>query len=63
MKNYDVIHLAYAIDSNISILHTFEAENLLHLDNSLKCENGETLDICYPNQSITKSLITNTSDN
>lgn len=49
-KNRDAIHLASAIVWNKETLLTYDNDDLLHLNGSLKCDNGRPLAICYPDE-------------
>lgn len=44
----DAIHLASALKWNIHTLHTYDRDDLLHLDGKMKCDDGEVLTICEP---------------
>lgn len=49
-KYQDAVHLASAIKWNLPTLHTYDHEDLLHLDGKLQCKNGDKLRICYPDE-------------
>ena len=49
-KFQDAIHLASALRWNVSIMHTYDNDDLLHLTKSFLCRNGERLPICYPSE-------------
>jgi len=49
-KWQDAVHLATALRWNVPLMHTYDAEDLLHLSLSLSCRNGEKLLICYPDE-------------
>ncbi|MGE3142596.1 MAG: type II toxin-antitoxin system VapC family toxin [Hyphomonadaceae bacterium] len=49
IKNkYDAVHLASALRWSLDALHTYDNDDLLHLDGKLKCKNGLPLKICEP---------------
>jgi hypothetical protein len=51
LKKYqDAIHLASAIRWDTPLLHTYDNDDLLHLDGSFTCRGGERLKICYPDE-------------
>lgn len=51
LKKYqDAVHLASAIRWDTLVLHTYDRDDLLHLDGAFKCKNGEALQICYPDE-------------
>lgn len=47
-KKPDAIHLATAMFWNIPVLHTYDGNDLLHLDGKLTCTDGTTLRIVEP---------------
>jgi predicted nucleic acid-binding protein len=47
-KKPDAIHAATAMHWNIETLHTYDGNDLLHLDGKLECRNGTPLTICQP---------------
>lgn len=47
-KYQDAVHLASALRWNVPIMHTYDRDDLLHLDGKLKCHDGSELNICYP---------------
>jgi len=47
-KKPDAIHLATAQFWNVSVLHTYDGNDLLHLDGKMKCRDGSTLRIIEP---------------
>lgn len=49
-KWQDSIHVASSLRWNIETMHTYDAKDLLHLSNKLKCRNGNLLNICYPKE-------------
>lgn len=49
-KFQDAIHLASALKWNIEVMHTYDNDDLLHLDGKLSCKNGSPLQICYPDE-------------
>ena len=49
-KYQDAVHLASALRWDTPVMHTYDREDLLHLDGRFKCKNGETLKICYPDE-------------
>ncbi|MBF0332586.1 MAG: PIN domain-containing protein [Alphaproteobacteria bacterium] len=49
-KWQDAIHLASALRWNAEFLHTYDRDDLLHLDMMFTCRNGEKLTICYPDE-------------
>lgn len=44
----DAIHLASALRWSIPILHTYDRDDLTHLDGQFVCEDGTNLTICHP---------------
>ena len=55
-KFQDAVHVASAIRWNVPILHTYDRDDLLHLDGSFDCLDGATLTICYPDQTTDGEL-------
>lgn len=49
-KVQDAVHICTALKWNISVLHTYDSADLLHLSGRLTCRNGESLIICYPDE-------------
>ena len=47
-KKPDAVHLASAVKWNIPVFHTYDNEDLLHLDGKVNCANGSAMSICYP---------------
>lgn len=47
-KKADAIHLASAMRWNVPIFHTYDGNDLLHLDQKLNCDDGSVLTICEP---------------
>jgi len=47
-KKADAIHLASAIRWNIPTLHTYDRDDLLHLDGKINCDDEAPLRICEP---------------
>ena len=47
-KYADAIHVASALRWNISVMHTYDRQDLLDISKVMKCQNGEPLTICYP---------------
>lgn len=51
LKKYqDAVHLASALRWDAPVLHTYDHDDLLHLDGKFKCKNGDVLKICYPDE-------------
>lgn len=46
----DAIHVASALRWSVPVLHTYDNDDLLHLDGSFDCNDGTTLKICYPDE-------------
>lgn len=55
----DAVHVASALRWNIETMHTYDAEDLLHLSDKLNCKNGQPLKICYPNETTDGPLFNN----
>ncbi|WP_181184087.1 type II toxin-antitoxin system VapC family toxin [Prosthecodimorpha hirschii] len=49
-KFQDAIHLASALRWESQIMHTYDNDDLLHLNLKFRCKNGEKLNICYPDE-------------
>jgi predicted nucleic acid-binding protein len=49
-KYQDAVHVASAIRWDVPVLHTYDRDDLLHLDGAFSCKKGETLKICYPDE-------------
>lgn len=47
-KAADSVHLASALRWSLDELHTYDQNDLLHLDGKLKSKNGDYLKICVP---------------
>ena len=47
VSNY---HLASALRWNILIFHTYDADDLIHLNLKFRCRNNEPLLITYPDE-------------
>lgn len=47
-KKPDAIHLASALRWSVPTLHTYDGNDLLHLDGKFKCDDGTVLKICEP---------------
>lgn len=58
-KKWDAVHLASAMRSNIEVFHTYDNDDLLHLNGQLTCRNGNPLTICYPDETTDGSLFKN----
>lgn len=46
-KKPDAVHLASAIVWNIPIFHTYDRDDLLHLNGTINCMDGTLLEICH----------------
>lgn len=55
-KFQDAVHVASAIRWNIPILHTYDRDDLLHLDSTFDCRDGTRLTICYPDETTDGAL-------
>jgi predicted nucleic acid-binding protein len=55
-KKWDAVHLATAIRWSVETLHTYDREDLLHLSGKLSCKNGNSLTICYPDETTDGTL-------
>lgn len=60
-KKWDAVHLASAMRSNIEVFHTYDRDDLLHLNGSLICRNGNPLTICYPDETTDGRLFAEAS--
>lgn len=49
-KKPDAIHLATAIFWSVPVMHTYDGNDLLHLDGAMQCRDGITLRICEPGE-------------
>lgn len=49
-KWQDAVHLASALRWNILIFHTYDADDLIHLNLKFRCRNNEPLLITYPDE-------------
>lgn len=49
-KWQDAVHLASALRWSVTVLHTYDHKDLLHLDGQFSCANGDPLKICYPDE-------------
>lgn len=49
-KKADAIHLATALFWSIPVLHTYDENDLLHLDRQMNCRDGTVLRICRPGE-------------
>ena len=49
-KFQDAVHVASAQKWNTPVLHTYDHDDLLHLNETLQCRDGQRLRICYPNE-------------
>ena len=49
-KWQDSVHLASALRWNADMLHTYDNDDLLHLDGRFPCRNGQSLRIAYPDE-------------
>lgn len=49
-KKPDAIHLATALFWGVPVMHTYDGNDLLHLDGSMQCRDGSTLRICEPGE-------------
>lgn len=49
-KKLDAVHLASALRWNVDALHTYDNDDLLHLDGQFSCKDGRKLKICYPDE-------------
>lgn len=49
-KWQDAIHLESALRWNVAVFHTYDNDDLLHLNQQLMCRSGELLTICYPDE-------------
>ena len=49
-KFQDAVHLATALRWDASVLHTYDNDDLTHLNLKFPCKNGEKLPICYPDE-------------
>lgn len=47
-KKADAVHLASAIRWSVPVLHTYDGNDLLHLDGKFSCRDGSLLTICEP---------------
>ena len=47
-KKPDAIHLASTIRWDVPTLHTYDGNDLLHLDGKFRCDDGTPLTICEP---------------
>lgn len=61
-KKNDAVHLVSALKWNIGLMHTYDREDLLHLDNKLACKNGKYLTICYPDETTDGPLFARTKE-
>lgn len=55
-KKPDAIHLATAIRWDVPILHTYDGNDLLHLNGKKTCDNGEPLSITLPKDPFSGGL-------
>lgn len=55
-KYQDAVHIASALRWNVPTLHTYDRDDLLHLDGTFDCIDGTTLSICYPDQTTDGAL-------
>lgn len=46
----DAVHVASALRWNVETMHTYDNDDLLHLDGQLQCRNGNSLTIIYPDE-------------
>ncbi|MBO1021877.1 PIN domain-containing protein [Methylobacterium sp. SD274] len=49
-KFQDAVHIASAQKWNISLMHTYDNDDILPLNGNLFCRNGDALVICYPDE-------------
>jgi hypothetical protein len=49
-KWQDAAHIVSALKWNISIFHTYDKDDLLHLTGKLRCRDGAHLSISYPDE-------------
>lgn len=49
-KKTDAVHLASALRWSVDALHTYDNDDLLHLDGKLLDKRGNSLRICYPDE-------------
>lgn len=61
-KKNDAIHLASALKWNLGVMHTYDREDLLHLDGKLACKNSKLLTICYPDETTDGPLFNRTKE-
>jgi hypothetical protein len=47
-KKPDAIHLASALKWNVPVLHSYDGNDLLHLNGQFQCDDGTALAICEP---------------
>ncbi len=61
LKKYpDAIHLASALRWNVEVMHTYDNQDLLHLNRKFTCRNGRDLIICYPDETTDGPLFAET---
>ena len=60
-KNPDAIHLATAIFWNIPVFHTYDGNDLLHLDGEMACRDGTNLRIVEPGDAADGGLFDKSS--
>lgn len=61
-KKPDAIHLASAIFWSIPVLHTYDGNDLLHLDGDKTCRDGTALRICKPGEETNGGLFDKSKD-
>lgn len=60
-KKADAIHLAAAIKWNIPTFHTYDNDDLLHLNGKITCSDGSPMLICEPVDPFSGGLFGNAS--
>jgi len=62
-KKPDAIHLASAMRWNVAILHTYDGNDLVHLDGKFHCDDGTPLTICEPSDPTAGGLFAKAKTN
>lgn len=58
-KWQDAVHLASALRWDVTLFHTYDQTDLLHLSERLRCRNGDRLTICLPDETADGPLFAN----
>ena len=57
-KRPDAMHLASAMIWNIPLLHTYDGNDLLHLNGKVDCDDGTAMTISVPSDPTAGGLLT-----